>query len=175
MRVRARSSRWRRSPRAVSTIIATILLVAITVVLAAILYILITGIGKAPAKPPIGSELAVAAPTETTHGPANHWYNFSVISAGSGLTLGDVLFQLQTGSGGVIPWPAGTTFTVSNFTAHTIGTYNGATGSWSSGGSAPLTSQDTFIVYTAATSLSGDRLVIFGAGSYSGQTAVNIS
>ena len=49
---RARS--WRKArKRGVSPIIATILLVAITVVLAAVLYVLISGLTKGPGSAPI--------------------------------------------------------------------------------------------------------------------------
>ena len=47
---------WRKArKRAVSPIIATILLVAITVVLAAVLYVLISGLTHGPGNTPIGS------------------------------------------------------------------------------------------------------------------------
>ena len=56
--------RWRKKGRrGVSPIIATILLVAITVVLAAVLYILISGLTKAPGNTPLGSALAVGNPS----------------------------------------------------------------------------------------------------------------
>ena len=50
---------WRKArKRAVSPIIATILLVAITVVLAAVLYVLISGLTHGPGNAPIGSAFA---------------------------------------------------------------------------------------------------------------------
>src|ERR1700747_2982587 len=96
---------WRRKrQRGVSPIIATILLVAITVVLAAVLYILISGLTKGPGNTPLGTSLALAAPAEETAG-TGHWYNFSVQSAGGGLTLGNLQLQIETPSGGVVTWP----------------------------------------------------------------------
>ncbi len=63
--VNARS--WRKArKRAVSPIIATILLVAITVVLAAVLYVLISGLTHGPGNTPIGSAFAIGNPVGGT-------------------------------------------------------------------------------------------------------------
>jgi len=87
--------RWRKkSKRGVSPIIATILLVAITVVLAAVLYILISGLTKGPGNTPIGTALALGQIKEAQKG-TNNWYNVSIASAGGGLTLSNMVFQVQ--------------------------------------------------------------------------------
>jgi flagellin-like protein len=58
---------WRKArQRAVSPIIATILLVAITVVLAAVLYVLISGLTHGPGNTPIGTAFAAGNPTSGT-------------------------------------------------------------------------------------------------------------
>src|SRR5579863_1305301 len=133
--VRTMERSWRKkSKRGVSPIIATILLVAITVVLAAVLYILISGLTKGPGNTPIGTALALGSPAEASNAAANHWYNFSVQSAGGGLTLGSLAFQVQTSSGGIVTLPGGAAITVLGLTGNTVGTYNIASGSWASGG-----------------------------------------
>jgi len=56
------SHRWRKNrKRGVSPIIATILLVAITVVLAAVLYVLISGLTKTGASTPYALEMTVSS------------------------------------------------------------------------------------------------------------------
>src|SRR5580658_10823265 len=59
--------RWRKAQkRGVSPIIATILLVAITVVLAAVLYVLISGLTHGPGSTPIGSAFTTGKATAGT-------------------------------------------------------------------------------------------------------------
>src|SRR5579859_2382502 len=98
--------RWRKkSKRGVSPIIATILLVAITVVLAAVLYILISGLTKGPGNTPLGTALALSSPTENSKGTTNY-YNFSVASAGGGLLLNNLQFQIVSTGGSIVPTTA---------------------------------------------------------------------
>ena len=72
-----RKKAWRRArKRGVSPIIATILLVAITVVLAAVLYILDSGLTKGPGNTPLGTSLALNKPAEASKGAGattNNW------------------------------------------------------------------------------------------------------
>src|SRR5580658_5877974 len=79
--------RWRKkAKRGVSPIIATILLVAITVVLAAVLYILISGLTKGPGNTPLGTALALGTFTEATSGTggAQKWYYNATVQSASG-------------------------------------------------------------------------------------------
>jgi flagellin-like protein len=63
---------WRKArKRAVSPIIATILLVAITVVLAAVLYVLISGLTHGPGGATIGSAFGAGNPTAGTQPSTN--------------------------------------------------------------------------------------------------------
>ena len=167
---------WRRMRRrGVSPIIATILLVAITVVLAAVLYILISGLTKGPGNTPIGTALAVNKPLEASKGTSN-WYNFTVASAGGGLLLNNLAFQIQ-GTGGQIVPATGMTLNVLGLTGSTIGTYTiaAATPAWTLGGTTAVSSSMTIVLTTpVATSLSGDTLVVIGSGSFSGSIAVAI-
>jgi archaeal type IV pilus assembly protein PilA len=109
----SRTSRvsFRSRRRAVSPIIATILLVAITVVLAAVLYVLISGLTHGPGTRPIGSALALGSPAAGTcwaAGVTNHVcgtagdrvFNLT-IQESAGVTLGDVLLEVKTSAGSV--------------------------------------------------------------------------
>jgi flagellin-like protein len=116
-RQRRRTARWGRARRrAVDPIIATILMVAVTVVLAALLYVLIVGLARGPGSPSIGGAFSVghpiagtcAAGSSQTIGaaaisggctPGDYIYTLSVES--SSLTFGSVLFEVRTQGGSV--------------------------------------------------------------------------
>ncbi len=171
---------WRRKrlQRGVPPIIATILLVAITVVLAAVLYILISGLTKGPGNTPIGTALALAPPKEASTGAGattNHWYNFSVQSASSGLVMSSMNFQIQTSGAGIVTPLAAWTVNVDGISGTSIAAYSMTTGTWTSGGTVALNSGDTisFNVIQAA-GVSGDNLVTSGAGSYQGTVSTAI-
>jgi len=88
-----RSDRWRKNrKRGVSPIIATILLVAITVVLAAVLYVLISGLTKTGASTPYSLGMAVQGVTGPANTPATYYITLS-LSPTSGLTT--ALFGLS--------------------------------------------------------------------------------
>jgi len=57
----------RKNCEAVSPVIATILMVAITVVLAAVLYVMVMSFGSGPAQPPLGSMTTVTKLSPTTY------------------------------------------------------------------------------------------------------------
>ncbi|HEY6238498.1 MAG TPA: archaellin/type IV pilin N-terminal domain-containing protein [Thermoplasmata archaeon] len=174
--------RWRKkSKRGVSPIIATILLVAITVVLAAVLYILISGLTKGPGNTPLGTSLAVQSPTEAQPSAASlHFYNFSIQSAGGGLLLNNLNFQVLTPSGAiVVTTAAGWALNVLGITGSVVGTYaiTTAAPAWTLGGTIAASSQQTIALTTpaaAANNLSGDTLIIVGVGTFSGSIAVSI-
>jgi len=85
----------RKDSRGVSPVIATILLVAITVVLAAILYALTSGlVGNTEMTPMIGA-------TQTLS-DQNHIWTVDAITGGSPILKSNVYIQLQNGSGFVI-------------------------------------------------------------------------
>ncbi|MCI4337367.1 MAG: type IV pilin [Thermoplasmata archaeon] len=167
--------RWRKkTKRGVSPIIATILLVAITVVLAAVLYILISGLTKGPGNTPLGTALAMSPANEQQAG-ANFWYNFSIASASGGLTLSNLAFQVQTSTGGIVTLAGGPTVTVIGLTGSTVGTYTIATATWASGGSTAVSNQMQISIKTSSNLESqGDTLVVLGGGSFSGSISVNI-
>ena len=111
---RARS--WRKSrKRGVSPIIATILLVAITVVLAAVLYVLISGLTHGPGSTPIGSAFTAGNPiasnpaTVQTYaatgclggaaGTGHYCYTLTIES--STVAFNSVLCQVKTSAGAI--------------------------------------------------------------------------
>jgi len=128
---RARS--WRKArKRGVSPIIATILLVAITVVLAAVLYVLISGLTKGPGNTPLGSAFAMGSATLNTvshtgagigcttpaAGATEYCYQLTIEQASTGLTLSSVGFEVRTTSG--------TAFAVTGISIASISSATGA-------------------------------------------------
>lgn len=167
-------NRWgRKSKRGVSPIIATILLVAITVVLAAVLYILISGLTKGPGNTPLGSALAVGPASEGVNGSANT-FTFSIVSASGGLILNNLAFQVQNSGGNVVSLAA-PTLIVTGLAGTGVASYNMATGAWTAGGTLTV-SNAMHIVLQTTTTLTGKGYTLFvlGSGSFSGQVTANI-
>jgi archaeal type IV pilus assembly protein PilA len=186
---------WRKGrKRGVSPIIATILLVAITVVLAAVLYVLISGLTKGPGTTPLGTAFAMgtaSAITGTAGTPAcktgDSCYTLTVESAGGGITAGSLNFKVvyssnsttyltggQIGQGISIVNIAGavvaTGGTVAATTALTLTT-------WTSGSTLGLSSTQSIWVDLGSTaSHSGQGLVLqaLGVGSYQGTVSATL-
>ena len=167
---------WRKTGRrGVSPIIATILLVAITVVLAAVLYILISGLTKGPGNTPLGSALAVGTPTASAGGTV---YTAN-INPSSGLTPASLNFELVSSSGTILG--TGTTLTIVGVTGCNVQTYTFSTNSWAVSGANPCAGTTSTTVlssgmqysFTASSSIAGagDKLVSIGVGSFSGQVS----
>ncbi|MGA8303336.1 MAG: archaellin/type IV pilin N-terminal domain-containing protein [Thermoplasmata archaeon] len=181
-----RNNSWRKSKkRGVSPIIATILLVAITVVLAAVLYVLISGLTHGPGSAPLGSKLAWGKPKNTSgHSAigcaavAGHFcYSIEVASAGGGLSVSSVDLALQNGVGAAVSWPAGYTVSLVNPSGSTpASTYSITTKAWSN--SAPFASGQTIVLYSASVvgsqGLYGDALVGIGGNGYSGTVSSTV-
>jgi flagellin-like protein len=172
-----RPQKWRAGGRrGVSPIIATILLVAITVVLAAVLYILISGLTRGPGNTPLGSAFAFGKVSEAQAG-TNYYYNVSVASASSGLTWNSMNFQVKNPGGGVVTLGAPTYKVLDINGATVISSTNGGQ-AWtaSSGtGASPVTSSETIsLVTTTSLAGQGDSLVALGVGSYSGSVSAGI-
>jgi len=103
---------WRKArKRGVSPIIATILLVAITVVLAAVLYVLISGLSSGGVgSKPIGSAFSAGNPTTASkcgagtyllNGCLTNDYVYVLTVETTGATFGNVLFEVKTTSGSI--------------------------------------------------------------------------
>ena len=176
--------RWgRKSKRGVSPIIATILLVAITVVLAAVLYILISGLTKGPGSTPIGSAFSLGTINEQSAG-SNYYYNATVQTASPGMTWSNMIFQVQSAGGSVLG--TATTVTVTNGAGTcNVAQYTFSTSVWSTpavhcasgttGGSALVaTGASVQLLGSASFTNAGDKLVIVGEGAYSGSAIFNI-
>jgi flagellin-like protein len=113
---------WRKArKRGVSPIIATILLVAITVVLAAVLYVLISGLtsGGVGSKP-IGGAFSAGSPivakatagTYATTGCLSGDYCYTLTVETTGATFSNVLFEVKTANGAVYQAASAGGFTV---------------------------------------------------------------
>jgi flagellin-like protein len=190
---------WRKArKRAVSPIIATILLVAITVVLAAVLYVLISTLTHGPGATPIGSAFAAGNPRSgtcagggtlaTTGCKAGDFYETLTIEQSS-VTFGNVLFEvILTSTGGAwgacagacgfaVLSSAGATVAYENIAATTAMvmlsspgfTYVGSTTSGS------LLNSGVFTISldlgTGATTGLGISFVCIGQSGYSGTTS----
>jgi flagellin-like protein len=197
MNVFGKSARsWRKArKRGVSPIIATILLVAITVVLAAVLYVLISGLTHGPGSTPIGSAFTAGNPTPGTCTAAlvtahvcstatDFTYTLTVES--STVSFGSVLFEVKTPAGAVYPNVGAAGFsvvTISGTAAAYEGLAAGAglampttwttyTGTFTT--SSPLNSLYTIVIdmgTATATTGTGLTFVALGTGSYSGTTS----
>jgi flagellin-like protein len=119
MNVFGKSERsWRKSKkRGVSPIIATILLVAITVVLAAVLYVLITGLTHGPSSTgiggafnagnPIASKCTTAAQTFAANGCLTGDYEYTLTVESSSITMASIEFEVKTSAGAILTLAAG--------------------------------------------------------------------
>ncbi len=101
--------------RGVSTVIATLLLVAITVVLAGVLFVMVTGLVKTPPYTPVNVSFY-----DTTRAAYGSWglsstnteytiiENVSIMSTSSSVPIGDVGFSIVNSANGTsIPLPEG--------------------------------------------------------------------
>jgi len=115
---------WRKArKRGVSPIIATILLVAITVVLAAVLYVLISGLtGGGVGSKPIGSSFAAGNPISskcpsgsyTANGCLSADYTYVLTIETTGATFASVEFEVKTATGSIYAAASAGGFTVLN-------------------------------------------------------------
>ncbi|NPA75989.1 MAG: type IV pilin [Euryarchaeota archaeon] len=144
---------YMKKEEGVSPVIATILMVAITVVLAATVYLMVAGYGSGPAQ--LQGSLAY---NQLTSNPTKGWVNFTVM--------------MSQPSSGVDP----TTVTVHIGTTKLTYVAPGNTlsaNSWTyvdNNGNGKLDNGDTLIIYTGTT-ISPGTSVTMGASSYSGSIA----
>ncbi len=114
-------------------------------------------------------------PLEQTLGP-NHWYNFSVQSAGGGLVWDEWAFQVVTGTGGNVTPTSSWTAVVLDLAGSPIATYVFANSTWAAGGTELFLSSQTLSIDSGATDLTalGDALNVIGVGCYEGSIAIAI-
>ena len=158
---RARS--WRKArKRGVSPIIATILLVAITVVLAAVLYVLISGLTKGPGSSPITGSYSV------TEGATANTFVLSIQNFPSA-GWNDINYKVTNPTGGSVSIAS---YTVKDISGNTfVSSTNGVT--WTATSPYSLTqainsTQSVTVVGTGSASIVGDSLVTIGVNGYSG-------
>ncbi len=148
--------------RGVSPIIATILLVAITVVIAAVLYVLVTGYLRGATPAPLNLQLQDLATGYNSKGTA-HWLNFTAIANTKGLTTSVFGFKILAPSGAYV-----TGWVVSViYNGNVLSTFAAGNSSWSS--TVPVNGTDIVSFNTGPVSLIGtlDDIMAYGLGSTS--------
>jgi flagellin-like protein len=185
---KARSFR-KLNKRGVSPIIATILLVAITVVLAAVLYILISGFTKGPGNTPLGTALAMGTPQKTTGTAATNalgcvtgdqCYNIAVGSAGGGITAAALNFVIHDANGNPVSFAGAKVALVSSAPA-LIATYTISTATWAGTPTTGLATTQELVLDLGCTPAAcspnptGEVIVALGVGSYSGQVTQTLT
>jgi flagellin-like protein len=179
---------WRKArKRGVSPIIATILLVAITVVLAAVLYVLISGLTSGGASSvPIGTTFAFGTPQQvgsqpatpsftnavqtcSAIGTAGTCYSVGIQSAGSAATTGNINFGLLTSGSGA----SYTAVSLVNTAGTIVAQYTAAHGWSAASGTLPVSFSSTYTLLVGyGTTIEGSSLEAIGVGSLSGTTSV---
>jgi hypothetical protein len=93
--------------------VATILIVAITVVLAAVLYFMIAALTRTTGAAPLGSQLAWGAPVNATGvstvgcaAVTHYCYRITIEWAGSDFRISSLTLGLQNPTGVPVGWPA---------------------------------------------------------------------
>ena len=175
----------KQSRRGVDVNVAVVLLVAMVVILAAVLFILVRGyIGSSASSPPLGSALAVGGPVDSTgtlsgiaacSAAACNFYNFTIQSASSPLQLHDLAFEVFTASGSALE-PTGGIAAI-NLTGAVVGLFSFSGGAWSSGGTIGSLDHMALALYTSGAtpqSLSDDTLRVTGVAAYSGSISLSI-
>jgi flagellin-like protein len=158
--------------RAVSPVLATILLVVITVVLAAILYLLLASVAPTSVGTPLSAAFAWG-PDHPGGTPSSHVYNFSVAAANDGILLSNLAFRFVAANGSVSNATA-YTLTVGDPVHGAVGAYSFATASWTHGGSTPVTTTQTFEFATGPHSVSGYRLDAVGVNGFQGVVSTTV-
>lgn len=111
-------------------------------------------------------------------GPGAYWYNFSVQGSCCGLTLGELMFEVQTQTGQVLALE-NASIIVQSTAPHTsvVATYSVATSEWTSGGSTLMSNQQVIDLLCSNDLRSqGDVLVVLGNGGsgFTGSVTVSI-
>ncbi len=121
----------------------------------------------------LASNIAMGTPSESHSAGSPYWYNFTVQSAGGGLTWNNLDLELVNSTGMPLNPQSTWTATVLSIPGTSVATYSFQTFGWTSGGSTTITAAQVLSVSTP-TSLSGDDLNLLGTGSFSGLVQVAI-
>lgn len=148
--------------RGVSPIIATILLVAITVVIAAVLYILVSGYLTSHNSPPLNIELGNIGYTHTGNPPTAYYINFGQVSASTGMATSDFGFKIISATNNS---PVSyISVTIVSHTGVTIAVFNPSTQSWNASITFPQGDMVSFDTGLTNLQGSGDPIVAYGLG-----------
>jgi archaeal type IV pilus assembly protein PilA len=172
---------WRKArKRGVSPIIATILLVAITVVLAAVLYVLISGLTSGGANTvPIGTAFSFGTASQNANvycavadrSPGS-CYTVAIGSTGSAATTTNVHFGVLKAGAGIPFVRAG----IVSISGSLLATYTTGGGWVVSGTNATLpvsfSGTQTLVLDFGASSASGDSFEAIGVGALQGVASV---
>jgi hypothetical protein len=122
-----------------------------------------------------GTSLAVNKPIESANA-ANHWYNFTVESAGGGMVLNNLEFQVVAAVGSNVGPNATWTLDLVDLSGNAVGSYPFSGGTWTTGGTTLLTSGGAFDLDTGSMNLGsqGDALNLLGTDGFQGSISVNI-
>ncbi len=158
-------SAGRKNKRGVSPIIATILLVAITVVIAAVLYVLVSGYLKGTGGTPLSIQLANPSYGHQGSGTSvTYFVNFSSVTGSSGMTTGDFGFKVVNVNGNTVKW---TSATLVNSGGVAVANFTSGGTSWDN--TVSIGSGSSLVFNFGATNAqgSGDTIQAFGLGSSS--------
>jgi len=147
------AGRWRKSrKRGVSPIIATILLVAITVVLAAVLYVLVAGLTHTSTSTPLSIQMSNPTPSNPASGI---YWEAITLNPTSGLTTSMFTFGFQTISKTGISVGTAPTTTCKATATFSATTCTAPTGNWY-----------TVLVYLSNTTVAN----VYSNGAWTGST-----
>lgn len=195
-RVESRRRRFRRKEHGVSDIVASILLVAIGVVLAAVMYVLILGVTHGPSSAPLGAHFTWGTPVNSSSmsGPVPgcgatgtaHAFCYAIEIASSDVSASNVVLSLSSATGSTVAWPVAvpvgtaTDPTTSQISlviptvATPVSGYSTGSASWTNaaGFSGSIPGGATLVIYLVGTAtvnagLAGDKIVAVGANGYS--------
>ncbi len=150
-------------------------------VLAAVLYILISGLTKGPGTTPLGTAFAWGPANNITGTAAtgcaattHDCYSLEVGSASSGLQTGGMSFTLRGTSGATLPFKVGATVTLVSAQGNSLAIWTvGATSSSWSTTNVALSGGQTLVIdnglISAGGGLNGATVVAVGQGGFQGE------
>lgn len=170
--------------------VAVILAVAITVTLAAVLYVLVLSLTHTTSgTAPLGSEFAWGSPSNDTAIPTNgcattthYCYNVEVLVTGTTFHVTQMMLGLRTAEGTTVAWPSsvtgagGTIQLIAPSTASMVAQYWPGNATWQliAPFSGQITSDYSLVIYCGGAAegigqgLLGFQIVAVGAAGYSG-------
>ena len=160
---RNRSAYRQRNRRGVSPIIATILLVAITVVIASVLYVLVSGYLHSSESAP--QSVYLSSPVYSGSGTPADPYQvvFTSVTTSPGVSTADFGVKLVDGAGTQIP----IAMLLTDVSGNTVATWSDSSVAWSTAVAVPSGASLTLVSGSVRLQGSGDNVDIYGLGSHS--------